>query len=245
MAGVVTLKLVKDTVREYDCIFYDIKDAFGKDLIYESQDAKKSTDEICADIDEQLREIDESMVTITISNKPKSTRSEGVQTGQKVFKYKVRNPHTAAAETARQPERNTSAIAGLQDQIYALQLKAVEKDFERKLEDMERKYSDQKNPLIDAFLSKLDTLLPLIMNGIGGTNKTTVGIAGHADAPPAPPTAEDEARRAAGMRIRAALSKLATVEEDVPGTIELIAKFATTKPEHYKSFKPILEQQTG
>jgi hypothetical protein len=168
-----------------------------------------------------LETLSAGVITITASPIALSGRG-GDRSQMQQFKVKLED---SIKPINGQPEGGQNI--GLLDRIKALEVSLVEQKYQRLLEDKDRELRELREGSTTDKL--INGLLPIMAAKFGGVPSAVPGIAGTEETP--------------GQRIKAALMKLQTVDKDLPGTMEALAKFAEKSPEQYNQYLTMLKSQ--
>ena len=169
-----------------------------------------------------LETLSAGVITITASPIALSGRG-GDRSQMQQFKVKLED---SIKPINGQPESGQNM--GLLDRIKALEVSLVEQKYQRMLEDKDRELRELREGSTTDKL--INGLLPIMAAKFGGPQ-----------AQPGPAIAGTE--ETPGQRIKAALMKLQTVDNDLPGTMEALAAFAQKSPEQYNQYLTMLKSQ--
>lgn len=213
-------------MEEKELPYFTVTD--GRDLIDENQ-SEGSVDKATELLTILFEEIEDSCVHISLCNKTKKERAKGGK-DYVYFQYKVR---------LRAKEESIGGINGtvlsLLEKNNELTRQLLLQGKERELEDLKREIKELKEGKEDD-ISPMEKMAMQALGSLISHNKQQgVGIAGANDEP------IETSKVNAQQRVRAALKRLAAVDNDLPGSLELLADFIEKKPEQLPIIKAMLK----
>lgn len=201
--------------------YFEIFD--GKNLLASNQD-NSNVDEAIDMINDTFDNVEDCKVVIKLSNKTKIERGKGGK-NHLYYEFQINLKTTAIASisSSKDSENYLREIYELKNQITALENKHAIELLKKQFEDSQK---EDKNPL-------LETAINGIIQAFG-QQKPTIAVAGLNEEPIQAATEEPT------TRIKNALKKIATIEPDLPGTLEKLADFAINNTVQYNSLKAML-----
>lgn len=201
--------------------YFEIFD--GKNLLASNQD-NSNVEEAIDMINDTFDNVEDCKLVIKLSNKNKIERGKGGKNHLYYeFQINLKTSPIASVSSNKDLESYMREVYELKNQITALENKHAIELLKKEFEDSKK---EDKNPLLETAINGIIQVF--------GQQKPHIGVAG-LNEEPIPATTEEPA-----TRIKNALKKIATIEPDLPGTLEKLADFAINNTVQYNSLKAML-----
>lgn len=220
--AIVHIDYIINEMHENGLNCWNIRD--GKSLLAEQDDDSKDTSASAAQLKDKLHSIGAGYVTVNLSGVNKKGR-KGAE-ALKVRTYSVvcggSDKSQAVAPVNGIPSKE---IQELREANKKLEMMLIESKYQQKLDDLNKKIegleSEDENPI-----GRLETILIPIITEIftNGMNKGAQVIA---------PTIN-------GVQEETLIDQWMSVDPEAPEVLKKIVTLAITKPDVYKTYKPIL-----
>ena len=234
MAFAKSISVVLDKMKQLNTPYYSVFEPDGKTILSEN-DNDISPDEARDELDEILHNLEGSVKVVLRLTSKKSRPAGGALGGSHIYSLRL-------SEDKRQSVGGMdNTIMGLMQQNFESKLDAIKKDYEfreemRSLKE-DLKKNDNSTTSLTEILEHLKPFLPMIMSKLGMI-PASPSIAGNEAE-----IIESEIDPVTITKLNEAIAQLMSIDENFVETIEILAKFAKSAPEQYKSFIPILKSQ--
>lgn len=211
--------------------YWEVKPSGGSAPMF-IQQAEMSAEDSAERLQEAFEQIDGGTVVVKLSTKSKAEKARGGRTVDNL-EYRVK----LSGGVEAMPLAGHYAAADDSDEVTALKLQIKDMEWQKKLDDLERKLSEDRNPVMGLLENpQIQMALGTIMQKhFGGAGK--VPVQGN----PVNGTQEETEQLEQAERIEAACLQLMEIDENFADTIETLAKFASQNPDQYKAFIPTLK----
>lgn len=226
----VKLDYVKKLMEEKNLPYFKITD--GRTLIGKNND-ESSPSKAIDSLDEILEMIEDSVVTISLSERPdKDKRAGGNNMNDYVFKVRLQGEGTNGIGSAGINGTVLSLMKENSDLLRKLEMQNRDQVIEGLKKEMQELKEKKNKPDV------LDQYLPLLVQSLTGKPfNQPVAVAGHNDGPVNPDVMERL------KKIKLQLMRLEKIDSDLVETLTMLADFAEQNPEKYRAFIPMLKAQ--
>lgn len=231
----VKLQTIKDQMLNKQLPFFSIKE--GNQVVDLQDDEGVSVDAAVEQLESIVESIESGILEIALSNKSKKQKAKGGADLMN-FTYKIR--------IGESKKENESGSLALIREIYELKADLQKKDFEHRMEELERIMSKkEKKPAFDLDHPLAQQAITGLLTHFAGGSAPVANHTGIADnvSEPEAPAAETKTKRMTPEEkktLTESIQRLSKVDPDIINTLVKLANLAESNPGKYNMAKTFL-----
>lgn len=227
MSTLVSTDYAVRLMREHELKYWKLRDADGKSVIGEQKSEDVDLDASIRRLEDTLNELTGRYVLLELRSRSAKERGSGGDLKSGIFDLRVKLEGVSGIGNTSASGQNFNT--SLFDRISALEKQLIEERYQNKMERLQDQINELKdgNPMLTQVIGTLG-------NMFSNQGKTVEA------APVAPVLGSTDKKP---NRLKAAIIRLAKIDNDPVGTLEALAAFAEKNPDQYNGYLSMLKSQ--